>query len=1127
MNALKKCKSLFLVDGCVFWPTVYIAARILYWCEPWHARPIENFNRIMGNATQVDLLVSARTGIAMMTVLVWVPLLLLASWLLVSFCFGPGRKYEQRRRFTGWMSAFAGVGMIGMTMDYIAQFGTDEEIWLLEAQTVPLCFVACTLLWCLFLRLVPEDMNCMDADGVKQFFLCGLMLAFPVHMLARFQNYTAIVCGVSILVSFLLCIALSRFKGTEIERMGRTYAGIPLLLMLPAMLLYLEIGNILNQYGIFVGKNHGPLMLVALVCIVASIIISGTINNRMKVRFAEHIAFNKPLPDPVGDWRRIWYPLVICGFALLAGYVELQTYVGSDFFERANRAVSVTGFLNFGQLPAIETHGAHMGIDYWGGILWGLINGDSVAACFIEYNGITLALTSLLFYYLLCRCIGKDAALVCTLVLPVVGTSHSAGDWYCHIAFIPVLALLWAVDKPGFRRYALFWGAAAFSVLWRGDIGLSVGVGAVLVMTAFILLQKSWSAIKQYAAALGCVGGGLAFVLVVLCLIKGINPVSRLREFMELMAGSNQNWAYEGIGVSGSAGMAWTFLITPLLILLLVGLCILRLLRKQTDLRAEHWMFFAFSAAYYLNFPRTLVRHSLMENIPIYCLAMGMWAIALGVWLLWRDRDPARRPGRVMMPAVMVLSLMISALMFNGQLMTSTTLFTRAHNKLDRGTIVFPQLVTFGGETKRVIKLDQTVERVVLQPEMRDTANGLKKEMDKILQDGETWLDFTNQSALYSLLGRHSPVYVNQSPGLLSGEYSQECFIEQIEKQRDQVPAALLPQNNMLLAFQLDGVQNSLRYYRVAEYIFNNYVPYKTVGNFAIWVHPERLEQLEPKQEQDETGITENRLDLTGCSLRASNGEMTLTEEGGIRMVANGNDPILDSFQSVLKSNGIKGGRVTMTVYYTSDTDGDLQLFYAEPSRNYEESKSIHVPVRATDTESAVQLVFDWNTTLRLRLDTPAGSDFTITGISSDAEIVMNGGYNYGSMNETHTYWMGEIARLWGEQDEDRAWENKTLAKLKRSSGTSLMLPEGMTGGENGRYVKLVIRSEAESTGSLQLVGVENKKGPLAIFNFDIAPGTHTYLFRVSCDSNWYSGEVDGIRYAGPGIQSVSILEGD
>ena len=141
----------------------------------------------------------------------------------------------------------------------------------------------------------------------------------------------------------------------------------------------------------------------------------------------------------------------------------------------------------------------------------------------------------------------------------------------------------------------------------------------------------------------------------------------------------------------------------------------------------------------------------------------------------------------------MVLSLMISALMFNGQLMTSTTLFTRAHNKLDRGTLVFPQLVTFGGETKRVIKLDQTVERVVLQPEMRDTANGLKKEMDKILQDGETWLDFTNQSALYSLLGRHSPVYVNQSPGLLSGEYSQECFIEQSEKQRDQVPAALLP----------------------------------------------------------------------------------------------------------------------------------------------------------------------------------------------------------------------------------------------------------------------------------------------------------------------------------------------
>ena len=70
MNAWNKCKSqlpkIFLWDGCMFWPTLYITARVLYWYEPWHGVPIEKFDRIMGNATQMDMLVSARTGQAML-----------------------------------------------------------------------------------------------------------------------------------------------------------------------------------------------------------------------------------------------------------------------------------------------------------------------------------------------------------------------------------------------------------------------------------------------------------------------------------------------------------------------------------------------------------------------------------------------------------------------------------------------------------------------------------------------------------------------------------------------------------------------------------------------------------------------------------------------------------------------------------------------------------------------------------------------------------------------------------------------------------------------------------------------------------------------------------------------------
>ncbi len=1126
MSILKKGKSLFLWDGCVFWPAVYLTTRILYWCEPWHAVPIERFDRVMGQATQADLLVSGRTGQALLTVLVWVPLLLLAAWLLLSFCFGPGRRQEHRRKFTGWLSAFSGIGMVGMTMDYISQFGTEEDIWLYEAQAVPLVIVLCTLLWCIYLRLRPESAEPMSDESVKQSMLCGLVLGFPIQILGRFPTYTAVISGLGVLVALILCMTMSKFSMSALQRRVRVYAGIPLLLMLPAMLLYLEIGNVLNQYGVFVGKNQGPLTLIALACIAASGIVSGVINYRLKDQYAECIAFHKPLPDVSKDWRNIWYPIVLADFALVAGYNELQTFVGSDFFERANRAVSVSGFLNFGQIPAVETHGAHMGVDYFGGIFWGLINGDALAACFTEYNGITLALTLLVFYYLLRRCVGADAALVAALVLPVMNTSHSAGDWYAHLAYLPVLILLWAIEKPGFGRYALYWASAAFSVLYRGDIGLAVGVATVLVLLVHTLLQWKLPALKLYFGSLACVGGGLAAILAALCLIKGINPISRLWEFLQLMAASNQNWAYEGIGIPGSAGLAWTFLITPLTVLAMTGVIIVRLLRKNVELRGDHWMFFVFAAAYYLNFPRTLVRHSLLENIPVYCLAMGMWTLALGVWLLWKDRAPERRPGGVLLPAMLMLSLLVSAMAFDGQILGSTSLFKIAHDRVAGGEILFPQLVTSNGTAKRVTRVKETVDRVVLPPEMVDTAAMLGEELDAILQDGETWLDFTNQSALYALLGRHSPVYVNQSPGLLSGDYTQECFIEQIEKQRDKVPVALLPQQNMLLSFNLDGVNNSLRYYRVAEYIYNNYVPYQTAGNFAIWVHPERLELLQPKDTGEEAEVQEQRLDLSSTALRAINAELT-QENNTLVIKASGNDPQLDNFRSILSGNGLKGGRTTVTIYYTSDTAGRLQLFRAAVNRNYEEANSLTAEVQATDVESAVQFTFDWDTTTRLRLDTPPDSTFTITGIATDADIAVSNGYGYGSMSETHTYAMGAIPRLWGEQDEKRAWENPELKILNKSVGAGFEVPAELTGGENGRYVKLVIYSSAESKAALSLVQTGERQATYAVFNFNVAPGTHTYLVRVSCDSYWYSGDVNAVTYSGPGLRSISILDGD
>jgi hypothetical protein len=247
-------------------------------------------------------------------------------------------------------------------------------------------------------------------------------------------------------------------------------------------------------------------------------------------------------------------------------------------------------------------------------------------------------------------------------------------------------------------------------------------------------------------------------------------------------------------------------------------------------------------------------------------------------------------------------------------------------------------------------------------------------------------------------------------------------------------------------------------------------------------------------------------------------------------IAADGDDPQVDSFHSLLSGSGFKGGALTMNISYISDTSGDLQLFWKDSGRNYTEENSMKVPISATSTEKTVQLVLDWNTTQLLRLDTPAHSTFTITKIVTDATLAVSNDYSYGSYSETHVYNMGAIARLWGEQDTKEACENTFLGELPKLKNGVYELSDSHLGGENGRYIRLKINYPGEEgMATLNLVHL-NESGhaqQVASFNFDLMEDHHTYLIRVSCDSNWYSGLVDGVTVSAPGVYSVSVLEGD
>ena len=89
---------------------------------------------------------------------------------------------------------------------------------------------------------------------------------------------------------------------------------------------------------------------------------------------------------------------------------------------------------------------------------------------------------------------------------------------------------------------------------------------------------------------------------------------------------------------------------------------------------------------------------------------------------------------------------------------------------------------------------------------MTNEYKDLKVVLENILDEDETYLDLSNQNLLYALIGKEKPVYVNQSPGLLSGELTQQMYIKEVIDSKKDVPV-ILKARKKDYSTKLDGLE--------------------------------------------------------------------------------------------------------------------------------------------------------------------------------------------------------------------------------------------------------------------------------------------------------------------------------
>ena len=963
--------------------------------------------------------------------------------------------------------------------------------------------------------------------------LLGAALSYPVAIIIA-QEWGAGRILLGILFIFAAAILLLiKLCGAYIldspEFDAALHAGTFVLPFAPLMTsFYIELIHVMNQWGIFVAhpaKYYKIALLLGLVAWGMSVVL--------------FLKLKLQLPR----WKSAALPVFIFGISCLANQIPISDIYNPDIFEGANAGILISDFLNFGAIPNVEHYGGHMMTGVWEGILYGIINRDFAGAFVSPYSSLLAPFLCVLFYCLV-KCVWNDTiALFAALLFPF----YSAWSYY-GLGMLICLAAMAYIKKHTYPRAILVWGTFIWCTLYRLDLGVAFGVALIASMAVYCFVTKDKTAARQLfftLAGWGVFGTVLWFGI---CFSKEINPVNRLLEFLMVNL-SNQNWAYAGIGNMDVTLFSWAYIIVPfLIVIVLIYVLFSKELRDRIGL--EKWvMVQMFGWCYFANFSRGLVRHSLAETATSVIIWCGYLFLAMAV-------SCYKKSQKFFLPSFFIL-LLCNTLFITDSNFSQRSILDSAATK--------PEAILESWQPGRFDEEDmqetltyweqlqrdrEIVQRVQLDNDLQKYA-GKYEILDLLLEDGETFADFINKTLLYCILDRECPVYVSQSPLQLSGEFMQEEFIKEIAD----VPIVLMPGDiDYRGAHTLDSITNAYRYYKVAEYIYENYVPlYKYGTDYTVWCRPERYEAY--RELLTESIVSTEYVELLLESESLKLGQVKLYDEGGWPVVEyTETDPMITELQTMIDVSPFIGNEMMLLIEYETDVSGAMQLFYTtEEGENYNGDKVVTVNISGHGTAAFTIPITSYT---RLRLNMPEHSKVKIFSfVARSAEELISYGYDgpieligadgsvsYSYIGSNHNHNLNHLPRIWAEEDEKNSGDNLVLQRLVKQDDLFVFNGDAVSN-KNGNYLKITADYDGNDTDGLFEEDDEYLGGTVVFgeyedgefkekyrYNLTFMEGRHEYIIRCSTDYFWYIGNVNAVQFQADGdLYNIEmyLLEGD
>lgn len=798
--------------------------------------PFHDFNRLIGLASINNIDVDARARFITQWMFFILPLLFLFVWILLSnICV---EKYKKRYQNLSLLSVAAAIPIV--------YYSTQLSDTMLHSYLLVVMFLPITITLLFLIPTIKPIQSFFEKNN--DIYLFSVISSFPLYIFLLQQkslndlptvtvSVDDIIRTVFIYFCFILMFVLAIYYLGIFLRQKKLFHFFQhqykLTLFLPLfVLIVLEILNIFSYRGInFRISNEKFVTILYIIVFLFPFVMTFLFRRSKKVKRSNFIF--------TAD-RYFLYIVIVLSFMAFTpqNRIMFETTVSGEpfrmmlsYFEEANAGNSIYGLLYHGKIPMVETFDAHFLYFQIGKVLYFLASGDKQSALVYGYSVIPIFL--ICYYVLFKRIFGLNFSFFLFLF-----SSTILSPYFIEFAGIaPMLLVMdYANKKNKYVSYGLLWLLSAFLLVYRLDTGAAILVGTIVTWFIYcLILEKGPNKllkIKKIVFPFIIVYSALFILFCFLCIVKLIDPIQRIREILGILQ-SNNFWGYASLGNNTLIAYLCYYVLPFISSVMLINIIFKKRVVEKENIILVFGLILSF-VVFYINFSRGLIRHTLIE-MTLVNLSGTFLLFCYFYFRIIKSEQKYKQ----------MLLIVVGPLALNLLVSPNVVSWTPIYHNINRYT----EEIT----TKIQRPLKKGEERISYSEDIEAIVRPLKYVFDQTLESDETFLDFSNQSSLYFLLKRENFMYVNQSPGLLSGEMTQQAFIKSAQMNKKRIPYAITSEN-MLFGPSMDGLNTSYRHYLVAEYMYMNYIPIYKTNNFVIWAEKERSSDKIDKIKQINTG---------------------------------------------------------------------------------------------------------------------------------------------------------------------------------------------------------------------------------------------------------------------------------